>query len=399
MMARITRIVIALWVVAQCVLVAVYFGDQALLDNDCAEYERQALECYAAGVAYPGEMHQNELWIQSVGMVNYLILQLIFFGTFKFSQILNILLSCGVLWQTMLLARRLFDMRTAQISALLFCLVLSNAFLPIHGLTELPFLFLSLLGFNLSLSERRGSILLAGVCYAVAFTFRPLVLAFVIATLCWYVVRRKWGRVGFLAIPLAFFLMCVGMYSRSTTGSFVTSSTTGGFNLLMSANDKADGNPQLHYFYDDPTYLGYIPDMESMSFHEKDSIWRSRAIGWIAEHPAKYARLYVRKLSILYYDESWCFPAISSSPERLPRIAYSFVYLLLLPIFAVSLVVRRRFILTPQGLPLLVLLVGSLATCLFTVEPRYHYPYLFAIILWCAALLGMFLKKVPKKTA
>lgn len=410
-MKRKDALLLAFYFLLQIVLAVLYYGEQAQLDVDCAEYERQALECYAAGCWYPAPAHLHETWIQSVGMVNYLLLQYRLFGTFALGTVLNLLLSVGILWHIFHLARHFFSLRTARFAVLLHCLVLSNLFLPIHGLTELPFLFLCLSGFRLGLSERHGPLAAAGLCYALAYTFRPMALAFLLATLVWHAAKRRVLRPAVLLAPFLLVVGGVGLHSRLNTGYFVTSATTGGFNLLMTANDRATGSPQLA-LYNDTAYLGYIPNARELTFHEKDSIWTARAVDWIRCHPARYAALYARKLLLLHGEESWAFPFIHSSYQRLGelpadadqavakaygrersrlrlvRIGCSLFYLLLLPAFLAALFRLRRSIFSRRGILLLIWLTGTLGTCLFSVEPRYHYPYLFVIVIWVAALLA-----------
>ena len=60
------------------------------------------------------------------------------------------------------------------------------------------------------------------------------------------------------------------------------------------------------------------------------------------------------------------------------------IYYAILCLFAYSLYLNRKSILSIKGVLLLFLLIGTGATVLFPVMPRYHYPFLFVIIIWAA---------------
>ena len=42
------------------------------------------------------------------------------------------------------------------------------------------------------------------------------------------------------------------------------------------------------------------------------------------------------------------------------------------------------------------LLLGTLSTCIFSVSPRYHYPFFFAAIIWAAYWLDLNTAKLEK---
>ena len=239
--------------------------------------------------------------------------------------------------------------------------------------------------------------------FAVAHTFRPLVLAFLLTSVVFYAI--EWRRIAaylLLLLPYAGILYAVGMHNKANTGYFVTSSTTGGYNLIMTANDKAHAWPEFAIF-GDSTNLAYVPNRQHLTFAEKDSIYKARAMRWIRQHPVRYAALYVEKIGRLWAGDTWSIPPFSRwdnydyirvQPQEqqgrlvLIRRAIQAVeglpYYVLFVVFCIALVRFRRVILTRKGLPLLIMALGTAGTCLFTVEIRFHYPYLFCMVLWAS---------------
>ena len=395
----------AIWVLAQLVVIIIYWNAEQ--GPDAHGYIKNALQSMSEGTTYPTILNLHDKYLQSPGMVNYLMLQHIISGTttFEINKILNILLNIGILFNLYYLARRFFNDRTAYLTVIIYCLLPTNLFAPIWLLSELPYLFLALIGFSLSLSKKGWLVLLASVIYALAHTFRPLVLAFLVITIVAYILERRHLRYYLFAIlPYLFVLYGIGIHNKAKTGYYVTSSTTGGYNLIMSANDRALPRPEFDIF-GDTTNIAFIPNREALSFAEKDSIYKERAIGWIKEHPVKYLTLYAIKIGWLWSGDVWSMPKfsqwddydyISTLPEpgnrtlirRAIQAVEGMPYYILVVFFFLSIYKKRRDILTSKGLFLLLLLLGTAGTCLFTVEVRFHYPYLFCLVLWAAYGIG-----------
>ena len=410
-----TLFVATLWVLAQIILVIVYWDYPQGPDQQ--GYMHHALQNYAIGSTYPSLLNLTDQYLQSPGMVNYLILQHALFGTtdFRIDKLFNILLNVGILANVYYLAKRFFGQTTACLSVIVFCILPTNIFAPIWHLSELPYLFLALTGFSLSLSRKSGFVILASILYAVAHTFRPLVLAFLLTSCVFYWFdKRKVTTYIWMLIPYLGVLCIIGFHNKSNTGYFVTSSTTGGYNLIMTANDHAHAWPEFSLF-GDTTNIAYIPNVHQMPFTEKDSIYKARAIHWIGQHLGRYMTLYVEKIGRLWSGDVWSIPPFSRwdnydyirvQPEEeqgrlvLIRRAIQAVeglpYYALVVLFFTTLFRQRKDILSGKGLFLLILLLGTAGTCLFTVEVRFHYPYLFCLILWGAYGLQRFFSMPPQ---
>ena len=110
---QISMYTVILWVVIQLLLVIIYW--------DCPQgpdqqgYMRHALQNYAIGSTYPSMLNLCDQYLQSPGMVNYLMLQHALFGTttFTIDKLINILLNIGILANVYYLAKRFFSKSTA----------------------------------------------------------------------------------------------------------------------------------------------------------------------------------------------------------------------------------------------------------------------------------------------
>ena len=398
---KFTMWTLALWVLLQMLLVFIYWNNEQGPDQQ--GYMRHALQCFAIGSTYPSMQNLYDQYLQSPGMVNYLMLQHIIFGTTSFSidKVFNILMNIAIVCNIYYLARRFFGQTTAYLSVIIYCLLPTNLFAPIWLLSELPYLFLAHTGLSLSLSKRGWLVLTASVLYALAHTFRPLVLAFLVVSIVAYFIERRSLRYYLLAvIPYLLVLYGIGMHNKANTGYFVTSSTTGGYNLIMTANDRALARPEFSIF-DDPTNIAYVPNRQSLTFAEKDSIYKARAVKWIGEHPLRYLALYVEKIGRLWSGDVWSMPKFSQWDDydyirtlpnpgnrilirRLIQAVEGLPYYVLVLVFFITLYKHWKEVVTPKGIFLLLLLLGTAGTCLFTVEVRFHYPYLFCLVVWAA---------------
>ena len=414
---QISMYTVILWVVIQLLLVIIYWDCPQGTDQQ--GYMRHALQNYAIGSTYPSMLNLCDQYLQSPGMVNYLMLQHALFGTttFTIDKLINILLNIGILANVYYLAKRFFSKSTAYCSVILYCIMPTNIFAPIWYLSELPYLCLALTGFSLSLSKKNFVVIFAGVLYGVAHTFRPLVLAFLITSLVYFFVdKRKVSNCICVIIPYLLLLYAIGSHNKSNTGYFVTSSTTGGYNLIMTANDNAHAWPEFSLFAD-TSNIAYIPNVHKMSFADKDSIYKARAVNWITKHPLRYMSLYVEKIGRLWSGDVWSIPPFSRwdnydyirmQPEmeqgrlvlirRIIQAIEGMPYYALVVLFFYTLYRKRKDILSQKGLFLLILLLGTAGTCLFTVEVRFHYPYLFCLVLWAAYGLSRYLHR-PQLTS
>lgn len=391
-----TAIITCLWVLIQIVVVYIFWDFRQ--GPDAAHYIQEALS--HVGELYPSQIDMNDSYIQAPGMVNYLILVRTLFFSVKAGIILNILMNIGIVYEIYYLGKRFFSETTACISVILFCLIPTNLFAPIHQLTEIPFLFFSLLAFILSIQKKYYWIILAGLLYAYTYTIRPQVLAFCVVSVIYALTNKVSYKYYFcLLIPYLLLINGIGYYNKVKTGYMITTSSTGGQNLLMSTAEEApvtsfDGK----ILYDKKYGLSHEL-LDTMTFAQRDSVWRAKGREQLFAHPVRYISLVIRKIPYLYAAECWSLPfnfqdlqyvLAQPNPERgvimrrVYQMLWSIPYFIIMLIFFISCFKNRKQIFSQKGLFLLLLAIGTLGSCLFTIEVRYHYPWLIAIVLWAA---------------
>lgn len=324
----------------------------------------------------------------------------------------NILLNLGIVYMSWRLATKYFSRRTAYIFVVLYCMLYSTWWIAIPTGTEQPFLFLALTG--LCLLHKRGAwlALAAGICFAVANWIRPTAAIFLAAAVVamW---RRKawWAEYATLTAATLATILVIGFACKRQMGDFLYQSVTTGVNLVQTANDHTYGGvtPPAGFF--DPTNQCYIENAEQLTYKEKDSIWKSRALDWIAEHPARYAGLYLWKLPATFLADDWPENAVHGAKPNLSKLfegrlttaelwsriadalIHGVVYYSVMLIFLIGLWQRRKDIMTQKGLILLFVAVSLASTCIFPYHQRYHYPFLFAMVIWAAYTIETWLNK------
>jgi len=398
-----------LWAFGQILMIALYIDHPQ--GSDQGAYMRIAYECFHNGEWYPTAKDVFSSYIWAPGYINWLILQLHVFGTLKINMALNLMMSIGICLEVHWLCRRFFTERTANIAVIIYCLLYSNTWVTLPAGTEVPFLFLALSGFCLTIKKHWWTLCSAGILFFLANWIRPLVVFYMIASII-YMFNNKfsWCKYAEMIIPFLACALVIGSLTRQKIGYFNCQSTTGGVNLIMTCNDRAYGGVATSLLNDSSSTC-YIADRDEKTFAEKDSIWKARSIEWIKVHPLKYAGLYALKLCGVFAEDTWADRPILGGDGFVDQVAHgnkdnrsifrriihmaskSLVYYITLLIFIITLWKRRNEIFTSKGYVLLIFILGIGATCLFSVSPRYHYPFFFACVMWSAYGIDVYFKQ------
>ncbi len=403
----------SLWIIAQIALIVCFWNVEQRSDQGA--YMGIATDFYSRGAWYPDHTTVHDSYVWAPGLINWFVWQLRMFGTLKLNYFFNLLMNAGILYEIWFLSNRFFSRRTAYIAVILSCLLYSNFMVVLPAGTEMPFLFLSLSAFCLCVSGGVVRLLLAGCLLAVANWIRPLAVIYVPSILlAMYLRKDGLTRYAALFVPVVSLCLLFGFMAKRQCGYFVFQSSTSGINLAMTANDKAYGGVATS-LCKDTTNLCYIKNAGELTFLQKDSTCKARAVGWIKEHPARFAGLYALKLAGLYVEDSWAERPVIGGDGFVDKMAHgkatksaamkrvfnmagkSLAYYAVCVVFLFSIVRLRRDILTEKGFLLLILLVGTLATCVFSVSPRYHYPFMFAIVIWAAYGIDRYLQHRKEK--
>lgn len=418
LLPKITYLVFSVWILAQIIVIIYFWGVPQRSDQGL--YMRTAEACFQKGEWYPTMEDVYSLYICAQGIINFLILQLRLFGTMNLNVIFNLLMNIGIALEIFYLGKKLFNKQTAYLSVILWCLLYSNLMIVLPAGTEVPFLFLALSAFCLCLQPNTWLMIAAGFIFVIANWVRPLSVIFIF-TVVLYMLWQKysWKNYMGLFVSMAITAFIIGKVTENKIGYFSFQASTSGINLVMTANDKAYGGVATSLVLKDSTNTSYIKNAEQYTFQEKDLIWRSRAIEWIKENPGRYIQLYFLKIGGMYIEDSWSDRPIlggdgfidsfvveqsveknTFKKEVFIRGLKSLVYYFMLLLCLYSLIVHRKELLsqiTGKGILFLLLVVGTLTTCIFTVSPRYHYPILFVVTLFAGYGLDHYLNRKEEK--
>ena len=406
--------IVSIFIVLQFVLL-LHFYNILPVTGDAVLYVNNAIHHANVGMPYPTAFNNNDIYIQSPGFVNFLALLYSVFGSYRIILLFKVLFNIAIVGEIYYLAKTFFNQRTADISVILYSLMPVNIFVSISFYNELDYMFLALTAFCMCVWKKKlWAVCLAGFFFAYAHTIRPIEIVLIFCILIYFFVRKcNYKQYLALFVPYILFLGLFGFYCKSQTGYFFTTSTVTGHNLIFIANDESNGG-QLHYLglHYTPGKIGYIPNLDKVHFAKKDSIWKYRGVEWIEKHPLHYLKSYINGATlIMFRNDSWSIPKLSpyddisevnkmDNPKQAHLIlyarqfAYSLVFYITLFAFAFSLVKNRKSLFTLKGIFVLIPLLTIMGTSLLGTETRYHYPFMFAMVIWAAYGLSIFRKKM-----
>lgn len=236
---------------------------------------------------------------------------------FRYEPIIamNIALSVGIIWVTARLAARFWSQRVAVLSALILAVWPTLVMYPTILASELPFLMLTLLALDLWTHPKLKlpqKALLAGLILGFAALVRPqaLLLPLVYATGLLLSARSSLATlldqarcVAVAGIVMAIVIAPWTWRNFQLYGEPVLISTNGGITFWMGNTPGTDGRYMVV-----PDRYSHLPE------NERAHVLAQEAKAYILQDPAAFAVRAVRKLLILYTNESvgvgWNSPGI-----------------------------------------------------------------------------------------
>lgn len=402
-------LIVVVWVALQFIFVEAY-GNVSFIGGDDAAYRVLAQRAIDMGTWYPNVSAYHDNFIFAPGYVNYLIVVFHFWGSYKASLYFNIIFNFCILLLIWRISKNWFGEKVPIFACVGYMLLPSNMLAPVVGLTELPFIFLSLLALLLAQNDKKiWSLIMSGVVLAVANWVRPLAIAWVLAIVIWLVLKYKESllmiakKLGCFIGGYLLIILLIGLFTKMHFQDFNCKSTTGGWNLIMGANDDCNGT------YNDDVFkkgnIGYIDDNE-MSYKERDSYFKSQSIKWIKHNPIKWISYLPSKIWYLFmYDNQYDMSGnlILSQPlgvKMISKIAFSnkfvrtlhkilFWFLLMLSFLSL------RYVSDTKVLMLQIIVVVATGITLITVgHPRYHQVFMPEIIICACYMLYKTYSKV-----
>ena len=371
--------------------------------SDAKTYVSLAHRAMLYGTLYPTTADVYTDYIFAPGYVNFLQLCFSFFDDVRFIQEINIFLNFIIIIEIVYIGKVIFSRATAKYAIVFFLLSVTNYGIILYTSTEQLFVVLSFGAICFALQQKRKYSLVGGICIALANWVRPLGIVFVLGILVLLFVDRtrqyysRWICAGMICT-----ILLIGGVTYRDIGYFNFQSTTAGVNLLMGANDFAEGNYSSGAKINKSGEMGSIPD-KGMTFKERDAYRLDKAIQWIVANPNKYLKLFPKKLFYLYsHDLSamdmlpWKDGLIESTTylkeivNGFPRLSFmqyivvwnQFIYMLTM-IFSFC---GLWFCFKNKNYECLFLLFiwicGTFVTIMTVGGSRYHYPYMPIIYLF-----------------
>lgn len=388
-----------------------YTGGQL---SDARSYLDLASYCAQTKTWYPSAHNLHDTYIFGNGYVNLLAACMRIAPGLPWVVVLNILFMQGIVFLSAGIAYRLTDSAVcASLTSVFVCLMGGFWGEIVAARTELCFIMLSCLSLYLLFSSRWGFLFLGGVALSLANWVRPLLVVYLPAALLFFCLRntdRKQIAAFLLGILLTAAVIGEGAYRQ--IGQFVFQAQTMGINMLMGANDDADGSYEATVFQEGKA--GYVEPEErvNMTFDQIDALYKREAIAWILRHFPRFCSLAPAKLFYFLATDTYGGSAFFNGEVETDNLAYllelkdillgrgnrsfalgdavvlysqvSYTLLLLVYLIGVVHAFRKHSLRQTAHLHLIVLLACGVSV--MTVGgARYHMPYL-PIFCICAAI-------------
>lgn len=308
-------------VTAQMMVFLMFDGPQI---SDAAGFVNLANDCFEKGLMYPSPSNIMNPYISANGLINLLILIKHFTSNLKVIFAINILLVHLLLFSCIYIIKNIFKDSTVHYwFIILFCLFSTMSTEIANVRTEIPFTSLCFFAMSLLFSDNKFKSVGCGFFLALANWVRPLGIISIIA--CIFILFFKKDKIkhvlGLIGSYICVILI-IGGLSVASCGSFIYQATTLGYNLIMSANDYADGSYMSEVYKEGmPAYIS--PEkMKEMSYKDIDRYYKTISIEWIKENPAKYISQTPKKLFYLYATETYANSTMYNNKISTSGISY-----------------------------------------------------------------------------
>jgi len=383
---------------------------------DSEGYLYLANENIGLGHPYPSLQQIGELpFIWNIGAVNTVYYSLKLFGSIIPVLLLYSLLkglSAALVYS---ISKSLINYRAAFITLLIYVLYPANYGEGTSMLSEVPFVFLTLLSLWLLI---RKQTIASGVLLAIANWYRPfsLIFLFVFCLFLFYQNRRK-----IVTLVVGYLLMVgiIGGINYQRTGYFINQAKTGWMALMQYSWDHSAQKDAALYPDGDPMKV------DSLNAFEKNAFWKKQFIGWLQRNPDEYIKQIPMKIVNLYasdnvnmctfipnkqqkeymYDEVSMPTLIKTFPEYSAVQVFTLYNLAYYYLLLIAFVIASIFAWKQRQRSLLIISLGIVVTgTLFIAlvghgEARFHQPFMPFIIIMIAFAVDYFLNKKDEQTA
>jgi len=374
------------------VLIIILFGYTPYPDSD--GYQLLAQEAIKYGEPYPVKSLLNTypfLW--NIGSINITAVSLALFHSIVPLLVIYALMKGITAWMFYALTRKICGSQTALIALVIYLLYPANYGESTSLLSELPFMFFTMLGLQLSIVNNKP--LFGGMILAVANWFRPMGIVFLAAIIIYFLF--KWRNSLKLVIGYVAMITIIGCATMYRTGLFLYQAKTGWMALMDYSSDHAPESMM-------------ILERSDLNVAQKDSAWRSLFMNWLKDHPTEYVKQMPTKLVNTYvsdnvnmctfipdkadkeymYEEVSMRTMIDSFPEfsavQWLTVLNLAIYICIIVGAFCSLYYYNR---TSYLLPIGIILIGTMVlTLVGHGEARFHIPFMPFFIMLSALFIN-----------
>lgn len=437
--------------------------------SDSGYYFKLAEDCVAQHAIYPLPQHLYEDYVIAPLYINVLTFLLLISNSSITIGLFNIVLNFVQLYLLFRIAEQLAGEEAAKIAVILYMLYLNNLGLILVNLSDMFFTTLIMgsiwfwlcaeeppalknifrFWFLFRLNSSSGndtqkqvtaksavmqtsfgtnvSLCMSGFLCAASIAVRPVGWALALAYVIMYGIRffgrqKTLNDAAVIFSGFGTFVLLFGIMVKLSFGEPVFSSDNGPLNILIGANDRANGAYQESVL--EPGGIGYIPESSKLTYHQKQEIWKDAAYAWITHHPVKWILLMPGKIVHIFVWDDIAVSRLVSPDYNLYKFAKGIVtgnadangrntlsstqfalwcvlqvidhlfYYLVMCIFIFGLVKHLPDWFRDMNLCLLLLFVviGIGITITAFGDARYKYPYMFIFFLFDAILIVKWIK-------
>lgn len=278
-------ILITVFTLLQLVVLAI-FGYTPYPDSN--GYQLLAQEALEYGELYPVSTLLNEypfLW--NIGSINITAISLTLFHSIVPLLVVYALMKGLTAWMFYSLTKKISSSQTAFIALIIYLLYPANYGESTSLLSELPFMFFTMLGLHLSIVNNKP--LFGGMMLAVANWFRPMGIVFLAAMIIYFLF--KWRNSLKLFIGYVAMITIIGCATMYRTGLFLYQAKTGWMALMDYSSD-----------YESESMI--VREHTEWNVAQKDSAWQSLFFDWLKEHPTEYVKQIPAKLVNTYVSDN-----------------------------------------------------------------------------------------------
>ena len=393
--------------------------------SDSGYYFKLAQDCLSASGMYPLPQHLFEDYIVAPLYVNIITLLFIVFNSTLTIGIFNIVLNTLQIFLLYKITTIIINKNAALISVIMYILYLNNLGLILLNLTELLFTVSISYSIYFYLMKKPWSMLLAGIFCGLSIAIRPLGWALVISFLIIIIhkIYKKdvhFSGLLYLLTGLVSIVLLFGSITNLSFGKFVFTSDNGPLNILMGANDHANGGYYEKVF--EKGEAGYIEHPEKLTFDQKQQFWMKQSVSWVSAHPLKWIMLFPKKIfnmfawddisvSKLVFSNFTLFNFLKALKDHIPLsnvmggfsiiqiilwalliLYHHLIYYLILFFFIFGLIKFRKIVFHNPDFNLLLLFItiGIIMTLVAVGDPRYKYPYMFIIFIFNSLFISKY---------